>query len=216
MDFFNTTGTLLASLLATSFTKFLDITSPSATPFDAIFIRQRGAGKSGMTIQCDDSGAGSEGIFIQNDGDASALRILRNSTSSGIGLEINYQGTAAQALNIVVNNVSDIITAGRFETIGPGYALEADGGDDSEREAFFALKNSATIAVAKFKQASVTSSNFWKVLRLDGGSSENSEIWMSNGTTPDTNLTGRIGDLCLNGPGGQPFYCTGTTNWTAM
>ena len=216
LDFHNTSGTLIASLLATSFTKFIDITSPSASPFDGIFIVQSGAGKSGITINCADSGAGSEGIFIQNDGDSSAMRILSNSTSAGIGLEINYQGTASEALKVTSSD-SSIVTVGKFiQSGGPGYAVEALGGNDSAREALYVLKDSATIATARFDQTVATSTNFWKVLRLDGASNRN-EIWMSNGTAPNGALTGRQGDLCLNGPSGQPFYNNnGGTGWTGM
>ncbi len=41
-------------------------------------------------------------------------------------------------------------------------------------------------------------------------------VYTSDGTTPNGNLSGSVGDICLGGPSGQPFYCTGTTNWTGF
>lgn len=42
-------------------------------------------------------------------------------------------------------------------------------------------------------------------------------IYISDGTTPDGNLTGVQGDYCLNGPSGVPYYCDANgTNWTAV
>ena len=41
-------------------------------------------------------------------------------------------------------------------------------------------------------------------------------LWVSNGTTPNGNLSGTAGDVCFGGDSGKTYYCTGTTNWTAM
>lgn len=41
-------------------------------------------------------------------------------------------------------------------------------------------------------------------------------IWVSDSTTPNGNLSGAAGDICLNGATNKPYYCTGTTNWTAL
>ncbi len=57
----------------------------------------------------------------------------------------------------------------------------------------------------------VVSTNFTKTQILNGVT-----FWVSDGATPQANLSGTQGDICYNGPSGQPFYCTGTTNWTGM
>ena len=43
-------------------------------------------------------------------------------------------------------------------------------------------------------------------------------IWSSNGTTPNGNLTGTKGDICLNcSATGQIGYCTANgTTWTLL
>ncbi|MFC1616791.1 DUF2793 domain-containing protein [Candidatus Margulisiibacteriota bacterium] len=62
-------------------------------------------------------------------------------------------------------------------------------------------------------QNAVTSTNFRKLIR-----EENTGItyWISNGTDPNGALSGTTGDICLNGTGNKPYYCTGTTNWTSL
>ena len=57
----------------------------------------------------------------------------------------------------------------------------------------------------------VVSTNFYRVHKFKGIS-----LWVSDGTTPNGNLTGATGDLCLNGPSGQPFKCTSTTTWVGL
>ena len=60
-------------------------------------------------------------------------------------------------------------------------------------------------------QNALVSTNFQRVIDAGG-----SVLWRSDGTTPNGNLSGTQGDICLNGTSGQTFYCTGTTNWTGM
>ncbi len=58
----------------------------------------------------------------------------------------------------------------------------------------------------------VVSTNFKKIQKIDSIS-----IFVSNGTTPNGNLTGVAGDICYNGPSGQPFYCSSSgTTWVGM
>ena len=54
---------------------------------------------------------------------------------------------------------------------------------------------------------------FKKILKLG---SSGPTFWVSNGTTPNGNLSGGTGDVCFYGDSGKVYYCTGTTNWTAM
>ena len=73
--------------------------------------------------------------------------------------------------------------------------------------------NTAATGVTPLRiiQDAVTSTNFKKTI-----DTASSVIWISDGTTPAGNLSGVIGDLCLNGPTGELFYCTATgTNWTS-
>lgn len=64
---------------------------------------------------------------------------------------------------------------------------------------------------AEFNGSVSTSTNFFKVFSARGIS-----FYVSDGTTPNGNLTGSQGDLCLNGPSGQPFKCTTGTTWVGL
>jgi hypothetical protein len=57
-------------------------------------------------------------------------------------------------------------------------------------------------------QNAVVSTNFKKVINAAGVTQ-----WISDGTTPAGNLSGTTGDVCYNGPSGESYRCTGTTNW---
>lgn len=60
-----------------------------------------------------------------------------------------------------------------------------------------------------------TSTHFNPMINMDGTGAA-VIIWKSDGTTPNGNLSGSAGDICLGADGGKAYYCTGTTNWTAM
>lgn len=49
-----------------------------------------------------------------------------------------------------------------------------------------------------------------------GSGSGFTTFWMSDGASPSGALSGSQGDICYNGPSGQPFYCGGGTTWTGM
>lgn len=60
-------------------------------------------------------------------------------------------------------------------------------------------------------QSAVVSTNFKKIMNLSWVT-----IWKSDWTTPNWNLSWTAWDVCFNGTSWQPFYCTWTTNWTAL
>lgn len=219
IEFFNSSGNSIATILATSFTKFINIISPSAAPFDAIYINQKGAGKSGITIVCDDSGAGSEGIFVQNDGDASAVRILSGASSAGKALEFNYLGTATQMIYGFNNSGSNVVAAYFVNNNTSNAANTAEFykvTSNSAGNAVYAhITGTETGVAGHFEQATAKSTNFFRVLRLTGGATD-TYVWVSDGTTPNGNLSGTAGSICLNGPSGQTFYCSGGTTWVGM
>ena len=93
----------------------------------------------------------------------------------------------------------------------------------ADTSARYLIKSSVTAAAAvaavPFISSNVavtgTGSKFTKHIVLTDGT-KSVTIWISqDATTPNGNLTGTAGDICLNGPSSHMFYCTGTTNWTA-
>lgn len=59
--------------------------------------------------------------------------------------------------------------------------------------------------------ATVQSTHFYKFATVNGVT-----LWIGDGTTANSALSGTAGDLLLNGGSNKPEYCTGTTNWTAL
>lgn len=90
-----------------------------------------------------------------------------------------------------------------------------DNGTDTGSRKLLEIVNDNTSATGVtplyIQQDAVTSTNFKRIISLDGVT-----LWKSNGTTPNGNLSGTAGDICFNGASSQAFYCTGTTNWTGM
>lgn len=56
-----------------------------------------------------------------------------------------------------------------------------------------------------------TSTNYFAGIKLNSNT-----IWVGNGTTPNGNLTGTTGDLCIGGDSGKAYICTATTTWAAL
>ena len=85
-----------------------------------------------------------------------------------------------------VNDSADCLYINQDSTINTGYPLN-------------------------IKQDAVTSTNFKKMVKLGTVT-----LWISDGTTPNTNLSGTAGDVCFGADSSKSYYCTGTTNWTAF
>lgn len=86
-----------------------------------------------------------------------------------------------------------------YKTSSSGWNIRVDGTSEL---------NQATIIVDN----PVVSTNFRKIISSTTGF----VLWESDGTTPDGNLSGTAGDICVNGASNKPYYCMGTTNWTAL
>lgn len=106
-------------------------------------------------------------------------------------------------------------------TSGIGLNVASNSADATAR--FLAkLTNTNAAAVGTVplyvKNAAVqgTGSKFVPMIRFTEGTKVNT-LWLSiDGTTPDGNLTGVVGDMCFNGPAGRSFYCDADgANWTA-
>jgi len=54
---------------------------------------------------------------------------------------------------------------------------------------------------------------FKRMVFFGTGVGSGPSLWLSDGTTPNGNLTGDAGDLCIYGDSGKMYICSGTTNW---
>jgi len=219
----------------------LDFSAAAATTSTLIDMTGLAAITTGKAIHIDADGVTqTDGILVHIDSASTALtstgRLLLvdhtgNATVSGIVAEFKSVAAdetilmqlngAAITSGSLLNIIPTAVTTGnalKIEgadalTSGDLVSLESDSSDTSAR-ALLKMHNNNTAAVGvsplEIVQDAVVSTNFKIVLELAG-----TTIYVSDGTTPNGNLSGSAGDLCLNGTSGQLFYCTATTSWTS-
>jgi hypothetical protein len=117
----------------------------------------------------------------------------------------NYDNATTQNIYFIIANSL---------TTGSGIYLASDSADSSTRSlGVFSVDNAAATGSNPIKTLNnaLVSTNFKKAALFNGV-----QIWTSDGTTPNGNLSGTTGDICLNGDSGKPYYCVATTSWTAF
>ena len=127
---------------------------------------------------------------------------INNDATASITLNIDSENTTTDTINAQV----DAITTGSIAR------FYSDSAETGTRDLIKIINdNTAAVNVTPLmiQQDAVTSTNFKKVITAGGVT-----IWTSDGTTPNGNLSGTAGDICLNGAGSAIFFCTGTTSWT--
>lgn len=132
------------------------------------------------------------GLTTLTSSDNSYIKIIFSSTTGGVSGD--YWEFTAGATSSSAESVLDIIQEKSFAT---GNVID--------------LTNNGSGFNLSIDTTTFVSTNFKKGIKVNGIS-----IWTSNGTTPNGNLSGTTGDICINCDSGKTYYCTGTTNWTAM
>ncbi len=130
---------------------------------------------------------------------------------------------AGKALNVSVaamtTGTAISVADANALTTGSMLSLVSNSSDATARNLAFIHNDhaSAVGAVAlALRSDAVISTNFRK-MRTESNGSQTCTFWLSDGSTsPNTALTGSAGDICYNGDSGKAYYCTGTTNWTAL
>jgi len=155
----------------------------------------------------------------------SAIRIVRffaqHLTDTNIVLQTINKGCQI-GIQIYQENIDSYRTTNStpmldFFQLGTGSAIRfVNNNPDSDGKVFDITQNKivTTEPIFKIAQNAIISTNFRKILNE---TVTGCTIWISNGTTPNGNLSGQAGDICLNGDGGNIYRCsvTGTT-WVAM
>lgn len=99
-----------------------------------------------------------------------------------------------------------------FSNTGKGAGVKITGNNALTGNSLLVAHFSTSGFPVEITQFAITETNFKKVINFAGAT-----LFVSDGTNPDGNLTGAVGDICLNGPNGIAYYCdTAGTNWTAM
>lgn len=150
------------------------------------------SGRNLVTIVNDHvSATGATPLYIQQDSTAGAMAITTASTTTA-GLTIAADALTTAGIASFTSNSADVSTRILVNIINDNTAATGT-------------------TPLNIQQDALTSTNFQKIANFGG-----SIFWRSDGTTPNGNLTGTAGDLCVNGASNQSYYCTGTTNWTAL
>ena len=196
---------LVADFLATGGGKGVRITKQTGTAATALEINQA-TNARGIDIQKTGTGEGTA-LNIQNSGTGSSLYITQTISSAG----------SAAAVIVSANNSSSALYVsqqGDVTNVPAIYGEKSSGGGTGPVAQFVNYKTINSFPVLALTNSSPTSTNFNKMITMGGVGS--ASIWISNGTTPQGNLSGVAGDICLGGDSGNIYRCTGTTNWTAM
>lgn len=151
------------------------------------------------------------GARIVIDSNADSLTVYDASNNSVVvikpsasGTLVNISPSGATQPALTTSNLAGVNYTGTslvtFSLTNPG----STSGD------VLTLTQAGTGNPLKINGATV-STHFKKEASFDGVT-----LWKSDGTTPNGNLSGTAGDVCINADSSQSYYCTGTTNWTAF
>lgn len=153
--------------------------------------------------------------------------ISANGLTTGHGITITSSGVIVTTGDLLALTASGATTStgllrvtANALTTGTLAALTSSSADTGTRT-LVQVSNSGTASVnvtpLNISNNAVTGTGL-KFVKIWSASQSSKTVtmWFSiDATTPNGNLTGVAGDICLNGPSSRSFYCTGTTNWTA-
>ncbi len=153
--------------------------------------------------------------------DPQIFRIIANSTTGASNAFFvdfkGYQSVAFQNENTNVYRTTNSVPILDLRQLGTGPGIRfINNNPNSDGKVFDITQafSTSTEPILKISQNGIISTNFRKILTE---TNTGITIWISNGTTPNGNLTGTLGDLCLNGALGHPFWCsTAPTTWTQI
>lgn len=143
-----------------------------------------------------------------------AVLSITTTTANPNGIVIN----AGLGIGLVIGGITATSISSPLQISNAGLGSTIISNSNSNSGETLQLQNNAPngIPVINLFQTGVTSTHFSCFFRL-GGVADTNYIWYSNnGSTPNGNLTGTQGDLCINGPGGHLFWCSGGTTWTQL
>lgn len=156
--------------------------------------------------------------------DTGIVRIWAKNTTGTASIQVfsikldGYQiGLNIWNNNLGATRTTDSIPLINLYNVGTGSGLKfTNDATNSDGKVFDIAQSkvATTEPIFKVQQDGITSTNFRKIFtEVNTGVS----IWVSNGTTPNGNLTGVLGDICIGGDSGNIYRCsTAGTTWTAM
>jgi hypothetical protein len=222
----------------------LDLSAAALTTGTVLDMSNLDAITSGKAIHVDATGVTqTTGILVHIDSAGTAMtgagRLLRvdhtgATTTSGICSEfasaatdetviVKVTASAALAAGVALQLSGASVTTGSMLsmadlnalTTGYGINVVSNSADTSSRDLVH-IKNDNSAAVGTnplhIENDALISTNFKIMIELDGVT-----LFLSDGTTPNGNLTGAAGDICVGADSGKAYYCSGAgTTWVAL
>ncbi len=190
----------------------LNITSAATAITGAgrlLFVSHTGASGTSATLAEIASAAADETIIFQVTASAAlaagkAVFVSCAAMTTGIAVDISGSTATTSGTLLNINDNSADTTARSVVKIKQDHA-SATGATPLE-----ILNDNGTLALIK-GTATVVSTHFYRFATVNGVT-----LWVGDGTTANSALSGTAGDVLLNGGSGKPEYCTGTTSWTAL
>lgn len=144
---------------------------------------------------------------------------IKASAALALGMLLNLSGlamTTGIALNM--SDLDALTTGGAIKVLSNSsssgtrslVSVKNDNALASGTTCLDIIQDSAAAAPIKTTNAA-TSTNFFKVGTFNGVT-----LWVGNGNTGNSALTGTAGDILFNGGSNKPEFCGGTTTWTAL
>lgn len=167
----------------------------------------------------DNSGLPKGGVFLQTTAAGSVMVFgTTNSYAAGMTSYMNLTQDGSLIVTSVTTTSNSLSVYGSSLTTGSLGYFYSNSASASSRS-LIAVTNNNTAATGVIPVAianlSPTSTNYFRMMYF-GGNSGGNYLWKANGVTPNGNLSGSAGDICIGADGGKMYYCTGTTSWTAM
>lgn len=167
---------------------------------------------SGSAVEIETGGTGI-GLLVTTVGDTtSSTDVVRiDANKKGDALKINKFTNYGRGININMTGTSNNYQPLYITNSGYGGSQITQSNDSSSTHSALLIEQYNGIKPPLYLTNIAVSTHFRRMIWLGSLT-----IWTSDGTTPNGNLSGSIGDICFGADGGKAYYCTGTTNWTAL
>lgn len=170
---------------------------------------------TGKGLYIDQNGAGC-GLHIDQAGDNSGISITQSTAYSSI--DINNTAVGSQsAVYIRSSGYSGTALMVKADSITSGKTFSFTSASTNTSFRYMGIiQNNSALATGtiplQVSNIAMVETHFRQIMDLYV-----TTIFVSDGTTPNGNLTGIFGDVCFCCDGGKAYYCTASgKNWTAM
>ena len=148
-------------------------------------------------------------LLINRSGAAAGTALNISDAGIGDSLDITHTGSSGSSLSIA-HSGSGSSQAVKIQNSGGGRTLEIDSTSSGNTNNVIYISGAYSLASVVNIQNALISSHFQLIMTLGY-----SNVYSSDGSNANGNLSANSGDICLNSAG-HIAYCTGGTAWTQI